>query len=550
MPSNNSASRHPTSHDSHNRDVDGEERAGNTVLHNIDSLGLHEASNSVHHILSTSDQRNSEKSNDKQESCLSDVSYADTEQLPSLDDITTQSVSSSSTEIYEYGSEASNNVCFTIDDACDINSTTDTEATQYSLSERRQSGSVGIIEQAQQNASDNEGLDLSDNRPVKRLKRTATPENQRLNDFDSTLLRTPKLETCNNEGKNSLDKTSVKSNITTADYHMSPRVKRSKINTRIRCPHCNVEMQAKSLTRHLSEIHKFEQTKHSVTCIDAKNAVFMVSKTADGIQFPVHVQNKNWGEDKRISCELDLCMSAKVIARQAGNVSWICDHLQASEMYLVKDSEPNYELYEHTLNELIEHKIFSTIKKEECLQLLDQAKSASVPLIVEHTLKVSSSDKRRYFSVFCKERKYNSVYGRVLVTLVTDSNEVISKCCMTKSFCVHKCTMLWYVYQRNGLVIQSLPAQDEEFPVMSDDGHVLYPPKGKNLKTMIEYIYETKKTIPCRISKEYVKHSADRFKRSYIPPEKSCESCNGDLKSFLVTSSGKVITQSAVISGK
>ena len=145
----------------------------------------------------------------------------------------------------------------------------------------------------------------------------------------------------------------------------------------------------------------------------------------------------------------------------SAKVAWICDHLQASETYSVKDSEPYYELHEDTLNELIEHKIFSTAKKEGCIQLLDQAKSASVPLIVEHTLKVASSDKRRYVSVFCKERKYNSVYG------------VIRKCCTTKSFCVHKCTVLWYIYQRNGLVIQSSRAQDEELPIMTDNGHVL-----------------------------------------------------------------------------
>ena len=203
------------------------------------------------------------------------------------------------------------------------------------------------------------------------------------------------------------------------------------------------------LPRHLAEQHHESRSKYSVTCVDPIEAIFMVSKTTDGLQYPIHVQNKNFGQNMAIQCEEELCMIAKAMAHDAGNVSWLCHHILATQDY----DHTNYkeiELLECKLDEIVGKKIYSNMKKEMCKELYSSCDYH--PFIIQHCLKEASTDRYKYFSVFSNKQSYYSKFGRIIITYDSNESTLTSKCCKRRSFCVHKCTVLWFLYQQYGFI--------------------------------------------------------------------------------------------------
>ena len=334
-----------------------------------------------------------------------------------------QSRSSSSTEIYNYGNmtDTEKNYKYESEDFLDIHSTnssdnlTDDTDTQYSFGGRFESGKSRKRKIYDEKRSPF-GI-VSDESPHDCDMATEINEDETYYSEENTKSSSAWFDTNNNTfmqstagTKNVYSHTSTrdasqKRNTTKSDSRnantdpsykkkFKARIKKNEHRTMVHCPVCNMQLMAKSLKRHLTERHKQDQQKYSITRVDAINAIFMVSKTTDGIQFPIHVKNKNWGNDKDIRCQLELCMSAKTIARDAGNVSWVCEHIQATQHYDMNHTECSIILQELSLDDLVQHKIFSATKKDACIELNDMSKISGVPVLSEHLLKPGSSDKK------------------------------------------------------------------------------------------------------------------------------------------------------------
>ena len=327
------------------------------------------------------------------------------------------------------------------------------------------------------------------------------------------------------------------------------KTKKSSKSRTVVCRICSKSMLSSSLQRHLQEKHKSDRTNLSVTCADPHDAVYLVSKTGNGLQYPIYVQNRNFGANMTIKCEEELCMIAKTMSYETGNVAWVCDHIKATQHY-TDNSFKEVTLFETSLDELVMRKVISDMKRDTCKELNNT--SGKHPLIVEHFLKDGSSIRYKYLSVFSDKVSYYSPFGRVTVTFDSENCSLSSRCCKQRSNCVHRCVALWYVYQQYGIVIETNREQDTktqdhaEEPIIDNKGRLIYPPVGAALKEMVHYIHNTKRTYPY----SNTANAQNNYATTLYPAEIYCHKCEQRLDTHLVRDNGKILTTTGVITGK
>lgn len=342
---------------------------------------------------------------------------------------------------------------------------------------------------------------------------------------------------------------------------------RVKPVVRERCPMCNVLMNKRNIRKHIDRKHTSQvldvNAKHHLIseCIDEVNGIYSVQKTFHGHSVPLHVQNKTWGENHRVSCESQECQVNMDLAWRSGMKAYRCVHLR-SVTYCTNTAKSNT-LREDSLTKMVQTKWFNEDTRKGCLARQSLSRDENVPLSV--CLNIGFPQIKKIVSVFEPTVSYYSVLGRVMVVYNTKLNSWHCPCTKTRRSCPHIYVAKWHLFQEQPELFRTVRSTEEVVDSVGPDKHeclggpeegetiLSYPPKGDGLSRMVKYILTDKKlsaVLPDHLrlpSKEF------QYPRQLVPEEMICQRCPGNVplsEPALITDKARILTSFGIIEGR
>ncbi|XP_026060080.1 uncharacterized protein LOC113044317 isoform X3 [Carassius auratus] len=345
-----------------------------------------------------------------------------------------------------------------------------------------------------------------------------------------------------------------------------PTAKRSQPKkNRIRCDHCDMELNKKNLRVHIRRKHT--TVKEAITLqrhlfcqvIDSKHGIFAVAKSFSAPSIPIHVQKKIWGVNDKVMCELDQCNANADFAQRSGLKPFECCHLM-SLAFCPKDDGNAVNLKEETLNEMVKEKWFGESRRDACIERQCLANKDDVPLSVAITFAGPST--KKYISVYEPKMSYYCRLGRV--TVVYDSKKITwaCPCNKTKQSCIHKAIAKWHLFQSQRALFQkvktteridSMQIPQQQSENVGDCSDHQYPPNDDGIERIVRYLMKNK-SLPVDLPQNLVsglQHGSE-FRHQLIPEETFCSECEGNhvlSEPIIITSRAKILTFTGVVEG-
>ncbi|KAM9344390.1 uncharacterized protein KZ484_016720 [Pholidichthys leucotaenia] len=330
-----------------------------------------------------------------------------------------------------------------------------------------------------------------------------------------------------------------------------------KRNTFVQCSHCNLTLNKKNIKKHIERKHTdgtvdITEAHHlPAQCIDPRNGIYAVKKSFHGPCLPVHVSKKTWGVTHKVLCDLDICNNHVELTQQSGLLVTQCIHLKSLDYCI--GNFPTDDLSEDVLTEMVEHNWFDSSRKKRCLLHREQAKREGVPLAI--LINLGSPEYNHYISVYEPKVSHYSRLGRVMVHYNSKSNTWYCPCCKGKLPCLHKRLAKWCLFQNKKELFRSSPNTEMEEQMTSSQTEgtcsqqSLYPPQGNGLKSMVQYLYHSKK-LPAALPSDLKCDMKDKIPKHLIPTEMFCCCCPGSVKlsdPILISKKAKVATVTGVV---
>ena len=228
------------------------------------------------------------------------------------------------------------------------------------------------------------------------------------------------------------------------------------------CDRCGKGILQKNLKRHQKCVHEGKKVRshkpgRGGICVDSKQGIYMVPKSVQGNQHPIHVQYCVSKAVQKVTCQLDECVS---LMRNATGPTVYCRHVE----YISRADTPPNQGYcqDSTLTGLMAEGIIAATYEQELREKRDESLAAGSPDVVSW----HPGGQYLYLSVFhgTSHTAHLDGLGRVVVRYHTVSYTLDCKCCDRKRDCLHKRMALWHLSQVwPGLVQQTAcGTKDEE----------------------------------------------------------------------------------------
>ncbi|XP_067303567.1 uncharacterized protein [Pseudorasbora parva] len=334
---------------------------------------------------------------------------------------------------------------------------------------------------------------------------------------------------------------------------------------RERCPMCNVVMNKRNIRKHIDRKHTNQvldvnSKRHLRSeCIDEVNGIYSVQKTFLGHSVPLHVQNKTWGENHRVTCESQECQGNMDLAWRSGIKAYRCVHLR-SVTYCTNTAKLDT-LREDSLAKMVQTKWFTEETRKNCLARQSLSRENNVPLSV--CLNFGFPQIKKIVSVFEPTVSYYSVLRRVMVVYNTKLNSWHCPCSKTKRSCPHIYVAKWHFFQEQPELFRTVRSTEEAVDsVGKTDKHEclggteegvtspLYPPKGDGLSSMVKYILKDKK-LPAVLPDHLRLPSKElQYPKQLVPEEMICQRCPGNVplsEPILITDKARILTSFGII---
>ncbi|XP_056142744.1 uncharacterized protein LOC130118348 isoform X2 [Lampris incognitus] len=346
----------------------------------------------------------------------------------------------------------------------------------------------------------------------------------------------------------------------------APKILKSKLK-KTTCCFCNLQLQKKNLKMHMQRHHSSKTSDITANhhlqsvCIDKKRGIFAVSRTFKGPVHCIHVQKCTWGINHQVSCQLETCNRAYDYARRCGLVGFDCDHVR-SLVYSPVATNSAIVLDEGILIEMVVNKWFSKDTESECLRRKLAADTDGAPLSVEVNL--GQGQGHIYFSVLEPLISPYSRLGRVMVHYEDTRNTWHCPCSKPRKSCPHKSIAKWHLHQSRPDLFTKIETCCEDSPetfvaegapVVDDtqaENIPLYPPEGKVLVEMVEYLI-SHKALPTSLPKNLASlQSSEDMPRHLVPQENYCHKCPGKVllsEPIAISKKAKIVTVAGIVEG-
>ena len=314
------------------------------------------------------------------------------------------------------------------------------------------------------------------------------------------------------------------------DIAMMPTTYRVHRNGKeVACEECGKRLLQKNLKRHLTTVHqetlKSRKCGGGGVCVDCKQGIFMVPKSAQGNQYPLHVQYCVSTPVQKVTCTLDECVSLMRSASKGDVPSFSCQHVASvSKADLFPDQ--GY-CQDSTLTALIEKRIVAAKYEQELHDKRDESLAAGSPDVVSWR----PGGQYIFLSVFhsTSHTAHFDGLGRVVVRYDMKSYTLDCKCCARKRGCLHKRMSLWHLSEVwPGLVEQpgggkeGEEVSDQEMDVSSTAEAEPTSNQGTaSLRAVLEYELQHKR-IPPDVTPQKLKSRIDAIS----PTETVCPLCD------------------------
>ncbi|XP_057677447.1 uncharacterized protein LOC130906813 [Corythoichthys intestinalis] len=320
-------------------------------------------------------------------------------------------------------------------------------------------------------------------------------------------------------------------------------------NKKVKCPHCSLVCFKKNIPKHIQRKHKKESKDISVqdhlnsACVDPDNAIFAVQKSKHGFSVPVHVQNKTFGHQHKVECELEECRQYHFLAVRSGLPFKHCEHIRSLQYCTQTVKEER--LLANVLEEMVALQFFGVAKKASCLKRQHVAQMSHIPLCAQVDFKLTT--KHLCFSIYEPVLSHYTRLGRLIVTYNASENTWHCPCAKPRRSCLHKNISKWHLFQTNRDLFITQPPSPTTLHQKHDS---TYPPLNENLRQLSNYIY-THKKLPDDLPGELLQPKATTdYMAELHPAETICTVCPDTVqlhKSTRITGKAKIVTMNGVI---
>lgn len=311
--------------------------------------------------------------------------------------------------------------------------------------------------------------------------------------------------------------------------------------------------------KHAEAIDIYSPFHLKCECIDSHNGIYIVQKSFQGTSTPIHVQFKIWGDQHRVTCELNSCQVSMDLAWKADARSYQCVHLQAVSNIKSNISSPT--LTVETLQEIVRRKGFGSDEFKLCVNRQNAAKEQNAPLSVES--KIGTPTTKRFISVYEPKISSYCKLGRIMVTYDTKKNLWHCPCLRSQRSCIHKYIGEWHLFQTHPELYSTEQTAEDllriamevteitEVTVVAVEGTKAYPPNDlQTLEAIVKYISVHKK-IPRSIPDHLKRPSTQKeIPKHLIPEEMLCHRCPDrvDLSApVCITNSARVLSTTGIV---
>lgn len=232
-----------------------------------------------------------------------------------------------------------------------------------------------------------------------------------------------------------------------------------------------------------------------------------------------------------------------------------CIHLK-SVCYSSRALESDTILLEEVLSSMVETKWMSSNTRKLCLERQAEAESIKSPLSKVIEFEFDQDDSKIHVSVLETQISYYARLGRVMVTYDKKRNTWHCPCAKARRSCPHKAIAKWHLNQTHSCLFQKVRSTDTDVATthLTDTGsavledHDQYPPEGKNLASLVQYLLTSKK-IPAKLPKDICSMTTN-FPKHLVPLDTTCHHCDVPLLDpMLISQKAKIVTVSGTIEG-
>jgi hypothetical protein len=168
------------------------------------------------------------------------------------------------------------------------------------------------------------------------------------------------------------------------------------------------------------------------TLVDATIGLYMVSRTTQGTQAPLHVRFDTTSGHEVIRCEDNGCEEAYAAAKRAKHAAFRCKHVSAAALVTTPVSSSLDAPHEDTLQRLVETKILKESSAKGLAAEATNATEEGTPLVVAWAPSPETSS-HMFFSVHHGRVTDCAKQCRVIVTLNKSTMHLSCPCSAYKS---------------------------------------------------------------------------------------------------------------------